>query len=80
MKRFHLRIIITDFLHLVNGFHLSFTKMFMNQLAIANQDRYTKKLTTLDYLKLFIHAQLQQREGLRAISVDVCSETFQNEL
>ena len=57
-----------------------FTKMFMNQLAAANQERYTKKLTTPPYLKLFIHAQLQQREGLRAIADDVCSETFQNEL
>ncbi|MGG1664580.1 IS4 family transposase [Brevibacillus sp. NRS-1366] len=44
------------------------------------QDKYVKKLTTKAYLLLFLHAQLQQREGLRAIADDVCSKEFQRTL
>jgi IS4 transposase len=57
-----------------------FTKTFTDRIAETRQDKYAKKLTTLSYLKLFLHAQLQQREGLRAISDDVCSPSFQQEL
>ena len=46
----------------------------------TDQDKYVKKLTTKAYLLLFLHAQLQQREGLRAIADDVLSEEFQQEL
>lgn len=46
----------------------------------TDQDKYVKKLTTKAYLLLFLHAQLQQREGLRAIADDVLSKKFQQEL
>ncbi|MGG1253515.1 IS4 family transposase [Brevibacillus agri] len=46
----------------------------------TDQDKYVKKLTTKAYLLLFLHAQLQQREGLRAIADDVLSKEFQQEL
>lgn len=46
----------------------------------TDQDKYVKKLTTKAYLLLFLHAQLQQREGLRAIADDVLSKKFQREL
>ncbi|MGG1659199.1 DUF4372 domain-containing protein [Brevibacillus sp. NRS-1366] len=46
----------------------------------TNQDKYVKKLTTKAYLLLFLHAHLQQREGLRAIADDVLSKKFQQEL
>lgn len=39
-----------------------------------------KKLTTKAYLLLFLHAQLQQRDGLQAIADDVLSKEFQREL
>ncbi|NRS19896.1 hypothetical protein HP398_26080 [Brevibacillus sp. HB1.4B] len=39
-----------------------------------------KKLTTPSYLLLFLHAQLQQREGLRAIADDALKTKFQLEL
>ena len=45
----------------------------------TDQDKYVKKLTTKAYLLLFLHAQLQQREGLRAIADDVLSKKFQQE-
>jgi hypothetical protein len=45
-----------------------------------NQDKYVKKLTTKAYILLFLHAQLQQREGLRAIADDVLQEEFKREL
>ncbi|PZD96584.1 IS4 family transposase [Paenibacillus sambharensis] len=56
------------------------SKMFHTQIAKSGQDKYVKKLTTLAYLKLFLHAQLQQREGLREIADDVLSKEFQREL
>ncbi|WP_281272436.1 IS4 family transposase [Paenibacillus sambharensis] len=56
------------------------SKMFKNQIAKSGQDKYVKKLTTLAYVKLFLHAQLQQREGLREIADDVLSKEFQREL
>lgn len=46
----------------------------------TKQDKYTKKLTTKAYLLLFLHAQLLQRDGLRAIADDVLSEEFQKGL
>jgi IS4 transposase len=45
-----------------------------------DQDKYTKKLTTKAYLLLFLHAQLQQRDGLREIADDALNEDFQQEL
>lgn len=45
-----------------------------------NQDKYVKKLTTKAYLLLFLHAQLHQRDGLRAIADDALHHDFQREL
>lgn len=56
------------------------TKMFTNAVAECQQDKYTKKLTTIAYLKLFLIAQLQGREGLRHIADDVLCEDLQREL
>lgn len=53
---------------------------FQERVEEVNQDKYTKKLTTKAYLLLFLHAQLQQREGLREIAVDALNEDFQKEL
>jgi IS4 transposase len=55
-------------------------KTFTERVAQAGQDKYTKKLTTYAYLKLFLHAQIQQREGLREIAADLLSTDFQQEL
>ncbi|MEV5025591.1 DUF4372 domain-containing protein [Paenibacillus sp. LPE1-1-1.1] len=43
------------------------TKTFTDRIAQTGQDKYIKKLTTPAYLKLFLHAQLQRRDGLRDI-------------
>ena len=56
------------------------TKMFTTAVAECQQDKYTKKLTTTAYLKLFLFAQLQCREGLRHIADDVLCEDLQHEL
>jgi hypothetical protein len=56
------------------------SKTFKDRIAATGQDKYVKKLTTLAYLKLFLHAQLQQRDGLREIADDVLCEEFQQEL
>jgi hypothetical protein len=39
-----------------------------------------QNLTTAAYLKLFLHAQIQGREGLRHIADDVLCKLFQFEL
>ncbi|OXM13302.1 IS4 family transposase [Paenibacillus herberti] len=57
-----------------------FSTTFLDQLAQNHADAYVKKLTVPAYLKLFLHAQLQQREGLRSIADDVLSKDFQQEL
>jgi IS4 transposase len=46
----------------------------------SNHDKYAKKLTTKAYILLFLHAQLQKREGLRAIADDLLQEEFQKEV
>jgi hypothetical protein len=56
------------------------TKMFTTAVAECQPDKYTKKLTTTAYLKLFLLAQLQCREGLRHIADDVLCEDLQHEL
>ncbi|UJF31238.1 IS4 family transposase [Paenibacillus hexagrammi] len=56
------------------------TKSFTDRIAMTGQDKYVKKLTTIAYLKLFLHAQIQQRDALRDIAVDVLSKGFQKEL
>lgn len=56
------------------------TKTFNEQVDLLEQDKYVKKLTTLSYLKLFLHAQLHQRDGLREIADDLLSKGFQREL
>lgn len=56
------------------------TRTFTDQLSETRQDKYVKKLTTSAYLKLFLHAQLHGREGLRHIADDVGSVAFQQEL
>src|SRR5690606_9176593 len=55
-------------------------KTFNERVAQEGQDKYVKKLTSYAYLKLFLHAQIQQRDGLREIADDVLSEDFQQEL
>lgn len=56
------------------------TKTFTTAVTECQQDKYTKKLTTTAYLKLFLLAQLQNREGLRHIADDVLCEELQREL
>lgn len=55
-------------------------KTFTKAVEEVQQDRYAKKLTTTAYLKLFLLAELQQREGLRHIADDVLCEQLQREL
>lgn len=55
-------------------------KTFTERVHEVEQDKYVKKLTTLSYLKLFLHAQIQQRDGLREIAADVLCKDFQKEL
>ncbi|WP_081417481.1 DUF4372 domain-containing protein [Paenibacillus sp. Soil522] len=45
------------------------TKTFIDSVNEIGQDRYVKKLTTLAYFKLFLHAELQGRDGLRDIAM-----------
>src|SRR5690625_916249 len=44
------------------------------------QDKYVKKMTTKAYLLLMLHAQLHEKESLRAISDGLLDEDFQDEL
>jgi IS4 transposase len=55
-------------------------KTFTERVALGEQDKYVKKFTTYAYLKLFLHAQIHQRDGLREIAADVLSLDFQQEL
>jgi IS4 transposase len=55
-------------------------KTFTERVALGEQDKYVKKFTTYAYLKLFLHAQIHQRDGLREIAADVLSKGFQREL
>jgi hypothetical protein len=55
-------------------------KTFTKRVREMEQDKYVKKFTTLSYLKLFLHAQIHQRDGLREIAADVLCEDFQSEL
>jgi hypothetical protein len=55
-------------------------KTFTERVNEIEQDKYVKKLTTLAYFKLFLHAQLHQRDGLREIADDLLSKDFQKEL
>lgn len=55
------------------------TKTFIERINDTNQDKYVKKLTTLAYFKLFLHAELQGRDGLRDIASDVLSQDMQRE-
>jgi len=45
----------------------------------SGQDKYVKKLTTLAYFKLFLHAELQGRDGLRDAD-DVLCQDVQREI
>lgn len=56
------------------------SKTFTSAVAEYQQDKYSKKLSTTAYLKLFLLAQLQSREGLRHIADDVLCEELQREL
>jgi hypothetical protein len=51
---------------------------FCRQIQESRQDKYVKKLTTTAYLLLFLHAQLESRDGLRDIAADALNEEFQN--
>ncbi|WP_240422191.1 IS4 family transposase [Paenibacillus periandrae] len=55
-------------------------KTFTERIAQGEQDKYVKKFTTYAYLKLFLHAQIHQRDGLREIASDLLSKDFQQEL
>jgi hypothetical protein len=55
-------------------------KTFTERVREMEQDKYVKKFTTLSYLKLFLHVQIHQRDGLREIAADVLCEDFQREL
>lgn len=46
----------------------------------SKQDKYVKKFTTKAYIQLFLHAELQNRVGLRAIADDLVQEEFQRTL
>lgn len=56
------------------------TNMFTTAVAECQQDKYAKKLTTTVYLKLFLLAQLHNREGLHHIADDVLCEDLRREL
>lgn len=56
------------------------SKKFNDQIVLTGQDKYVKKLTTPAYLKLFLHAQLQQADGLRDIADGVLCKEFQQQL
>lgn len=53
---------------------------FQQKVDELKQDKYVKKLTTTAYILLFLHAQLQQREGLREIADDALDKDFHQEL
>jgi hypothetical protein len=53
---------------------------FQEKVEELQQDKYVKKLTTKAYILLFLHAQLQQREGLREIADDALNSDFQQVL
>ncbi|MBB3068353.1 hypothetical protein FHS14_001329 [Paenibacillus baekrokdamisoli] len=52
---------------------------FIDSVNEIGQDKYVKKLTTLAYFKLFLHAELQGRDGLRDIANDVLCRDIQRE-
>lgn len=56
------------------------TKTFIDRVTHAGQYKCIKKLTTLAYFKLFLHAELQGRDELRDIADDVLCEDIQKEL
>jgi Transposase DDE domain/Domain of unknown function (DUF4372) len=56
------------------------TKTFTDHIAQSGQDKYVKKLTTTAYLKLFLHAQLHNSDGLRDIANHMLNHAFQKEL
>lgn len=56
------------------------TKTFIDSVNEIGQDKYAKKLTTLAYFKLFLHAELKGRDGLRDIANDVLCRDVQHEL
>jgi len=52
--------------------------IFQDWKRFSMLDRYTKKLTTMVFLLLFVEAQLQKRKGLRAIMREIqADEEFQ---
>ncbi|WP_276917962.1 DUF4372 domain-containing protein [Aneurinibacillus aneurinilyticus] len=40
---------------------------FRRQIQKSGQDKYTKKLSTTAYLLLFLHTQLESRDGIRRV-------------
>ena len=55
-------------------------KQFYELVSSLSLDRYIKKFTSFDYIKLMLHAQLQKRNCLREIVADLLLPEFQNEL
>jgi IS4 transposase len=53
---------------------------FQEKVDELQQDKYVKKLTTKAYLLLLLHAQLHEKESLRAISDGLLDEDFQEAL
>jgi hypothetical protein len=43
------------------------SEIFQDWKQYGSLDRYTKKLTTMAFLLLFVEAQIQKRKGLQAI-------------
>ncbi|GAA0369472.1 IS4 family transposase [Bacillus horti] len=53
---------------------------FQEEIVKLQQDKYVKKLTTKAFLLLMLHAQLHEKESLRAISDGLLDEDLQAEL
>lgn len=52
-------------------------QQFKEHVEVLGHDKYTKKLTAKAYLLLFLHAQLHEKESLRAIADGVLDEDLQ---
>jgi len=56
------------------------SKPFYELVETLALDRYIKKFIAFDYIKLMLHAQLQERDCLRAIVADLAVPEFQRVL
>ncbi|WP_422449292.1 DUF4372 domain-containing protein, partial [Thermoanaerobacterium sp. DL9XJH110] len=51
-------------------------KCTLQKLNSSGVDKYVKKLTTLKFIQLMVHAQLEQQQGLRDISNALNDDKF----